>query len=218
MVQSCFDGSKLLDQFNRTLVADAWRSGDIVNTVATQRHDVYHALGRDTKNLLDFCRVADQVVFRRVKHQNAIINELQHVLIAGDDVHQIGLHCSFLRQRANNVVGLIASELENRNSIGFERAANIGKLLCQVTGHLAAICFVASVFNLLEGLSLQIESAHTRDFACLPIAVMGLVLWGEVIAQLAKHVDENVCRCRGQPGFRRHTSLPRHGMVGAEDE
>jgi hypothetical protein len=40
----------------------------------------------------------------------------------------------------------------------------------------------------------------------------------EIVAQLAQHVDEDVDRGGGKAGFGGHGALPRHGVIGAEDE
>src|SRR5207237_3571974 len=114
----------------------------------------------------------------------------------------------------------------NRNAIGFERSPNIGQLLRQIARHLTSVGFVTSVLNFLECLSLQVEPAYGRNLASLLVAKgggghiedCGQVFWREVIAQLPKHVDENVSRSRGQPGFSRHSSLPRHGVIRAKNK
>ena len=151
---------------------------------------------------------------------------MQHVLVTGEDVNEVGLSGSFLGQRTDHVISFIAAQLENRNAIGFERSPNIGQLLRQIARHLTSVGFVTSVLNFLECLSLQVEPAYCRDLASLLVAKgggghiedSGQVFWREVIAQLPKHVDENVSRSGGQPGFSRHSSLPRHGVIRAKNK
>ena len=46
----------------------------------------------------------------------------------------------------------------------------------------------------------------------------GQILRRKIVAQLAQHVHEDVNRRRRQPGLGRHGPLPRHGVIGAEDE
>src|SRR5207244_9490479 len=142
--------------------------GNVVYAVAPQRHNINHTFGRDAKNFLDLGRVADQIVFRRVKHQDAIVHELQHIFVAGDYVHQIGLRGSFFRQRTDDVIGFIAAKLENRNAIGLERSPNIGQLLRQIARHLTSVGFVTWLFNFLEFLSFKLELAYSLDLpSCL---------------------------------------------------
>src|SRR5437667_11266308 len=108
-----------------------------------------------------------------IEHQNAIVYELQHVLVTGDDVNEVGLRGSFLGQRADDVIGFIASKLENRNAIGLERSPNIGQVLRQIARHLTSVGFVTSVLNFLDCLSLHVEPTYSRDLASLMMAKGG---------------------------------------------
>ena len=155
-----------------------------------------------------------------------LVHKLQHVFVARNHVHGIRLSDSLSRQRADNVVGFVASKLEDGNSVGFERPADIGQLLRQVPGHFFAISFVALILDFLEGLGLQVKAANAGQAFRLLIAKSGrshIKHGGEiggrkVIAQFAQHVYENVRCRRGQAGLGRHAALPRHGVISAEDE
>src|SRR5207244_8490900 len=122
--------------------------------------------------------------------------------------------------------GVVASKIVYRTVVGLARSPNIGHLLRQIARHLTSVGFVTSVLNFLECLSLQVEPAYSRDLASLLVAKgggghiedSGQVFWREVIAQLPKHVDEKVSRSGGQPGFSRHSSLPRHAVIRAKNK
>src|ERR1019366_487022 len=76
------------------------------------------------------------------------------------------------------------------------------------------------------GLRLAVELAQTGHGGGLLIAKCGSghvedgsqILWLKVRSQLAQHVDEDESRAGGDAGLGGHGPLPRHGMVGAEDE
>ena len=58
----------------------------------------------------------------------------------------------------------------------------------------------------------------SRKVGAADIEHGGEVLRVEILAQLAQHVDEDVGRAGGNAGLRGHGPLPRHGVIGAEDE
>ena len=98
---------------------------------------------------------------------------MQHVLIAGNHIDQVRLRHGFARQGANDIIGLIAGEFEDWDAVRFQRPANIGQLLRQVSRHLATIRLVAAIFDFLEGLSFQIELANLGNGFGLLIAECG---------------------------------------------
>ena len=142
------------------------------------------------------------------------------------DIHGIRFRGGLARQRADYVVGLVAGEFENRNAISLEGPPYVGHLLYQIAGHLAAVGLVAVIFNFLESLGLQIKLAHRGEGFRLGVAEGGgshikdrrQILGREVIAQFTQHVDEDVRGRGGHAGLGGHSALPRHGVVGAEDE
>ena len=112
-------------------------------------------------------------------------------------------------QRADDIVGFVASELKDRNAIGLERPAGCMELLRQVSGHFAAIGFVSLIFDFLKGLGLQIEAAHALQAFRLLIAEGrrghvkhgGEIFRRKIIAQFAQHIYEDVDCCCRQAGF-----------------
>ena len=164
--------------------------------------------------------------FGGFRTQNPVVHQLQHVLVARNHVYGIGLLHGFARQRADHVVGFVASQFEDRNAVGFERSSDVGQLLRQVSGHFFAIGLVTVILDFLEGLGLQIEPAHAGEAFGLLIAKGGRghvkyrrqIFRRKVIAQFAQHVDEDIGCRRRQACFGGHPALPRHGVIGAEDE
>ena len=66
-IQRRLDRTEALDNLHRAFVADARRSGNVVDGVSAEGHHIDHALGRDAQDLLDLGGVADQVIFRRIQ-------------------------------------------------------------------------------------------------------------------------------------------------------
>src|SRR6202166_2374398 len=224
-IESFLHRSELPDDFDGALFADAGGSGDVVDGVAAEGHDVDDALGRDTENFFDLGGVADEIVFGRIQDLIVVINELHHVFVAADDVDGVVYGGGFSGQGADYVVGLEAREFENRNAVGFECAANVGNLLREVLWHCGAVGFVSLVFDFGKGLGLDVELADFGDGFGLRIAEglggdvedCGEIVRGEIVAQFAQHVYEVVGGGGGQAGLGGHGALPRHGVIGAED-
>ena len=170
--------------------------------------------------------IGDEVVFRRIQHPHPIGDQLHHVLVAGDDEDRVAIIGGLAGERADDVVGLEALGLEDGNAKGLERAADVGKLLRQIGGHLGAVGLVALVLDVNVGLRLGVELAVAGHGCRLLVAERwsreiegsGQVLRIEIGAQLAQHVDEDKRRARGKSGLVRHGALPAHGVIGAEDE
>ena len=113
--------------------------------------------GWHAENLFYLRGIREQVVLRWIQHPHPVVDQLHHVFVAGDDEDGIILLGGLARQGADHVVGLEARCLEDGNTIGLERAADVGNLLGQVFGHLGAVGLVALVFDVDVGLRLGVE-------------------------------------------------------------
>ena len=226
MIEEVLDRSKALDQLNRSFVADSRRAGNVIDGVAAQGHYIDNLLRTDTQNFLDLGRVANQIVLWGIQDADAVADELQHVLVAGDDVHGISrCHC-LMRQRADYVVGFESRLFQNGNTVCLKRAPNVGKLLRQIVRHLLAISLVAAVSDLLVCLRFAVILLDRGDRLRLFITKRWRgnvknsrkILGMKVIAQLVQHVHEDKC-CRGRnPSACRHRALPLHGVVCPENK
>ena len=145
VLESCFQRAEALDEFDGPLVADTGRAGNVVDGIATQCHDVDYASGRHAKNFFDLGSIADQIVFRWIEDQDAVVHQLQHIFVAGDDVHRSSLCRGLFRKCADDVIGFVSGNFEYRNAIGFESTRNVRNLLGEISGHLAAVSFVVLV-------------------------------------------------------------------------
>ena len=225
-VEGLLDGAEAADKFDGTFVADAGRAGNVVDGVAAEGHDIDDAGGRDAEEFLDFGGIADEIVFGRIEDGDFVADELQHVLVAGDDEDGVRGGGGFAGEGADDIVGLVAFELEDGNAIGFEGAADVGDLLDEVGRHFGAVGLVALVLLFFERLGLEVELADGGDGLGLLVADGGgadiedggEVLGGKVVAEFAEHVDEDEDGSGGESGFGGHRPLARHGVIGAEDE
>ena len=95
-------------------------------------------------------RVTNQIVFGRIQYQDTIIHQLQHVLVARNDVDAVRLFDGFTSEGADYVVGLVAGEFQDGDAIGFQCPADVGQLLCQVARHFRTVGFVSGIFYFLE--------------------------------------------------------------------
>jgi hypothetical protein len=100
-------------------------------------------------------------------------------------------------ESADDIVGLEAGEFEDGNAIGFEGTANVGNLLGKVLGRGSAIGFVSLVFDFSEGSGFDVELADgCNGFG---LGKDGSEIGGgEIFAQFAQHVDEDVGRGGGK--------------------
>ncbi len=94
--------------------------------------------------------VTNQIIFRRIQHQDTIIHQLQHVLVARNDIDAVRLFDGFTSEGADYVVGLVAGEFKDRDAVSFQGTADVGQLLCQVARHFRTVGFVSGIFYFLE--------------------------------------------------------------------
>ena len=227
MIQRSFDAAETPNQLHGSFIAYAGRAGDIVDAVAAQRHHIHDFVGRHAEDLLDLGGVADQVVLRRIEYADVLVDQLHHVLVAGDDKHRIAGVDRFAGECADDVIGFEAGQLEDGNAIGVEGAPDVGNLLREIFRHRFAISLVALVGHVHVRLRFAVELASAGDCLSLLIAKGGRadvedrseILRREVGAQLAQHVDEDIGRAGGDAGLGGHGSPhPLHRMVRTEDE
>ena len=161
VVQSVFHAAVFADQLGGALFANAFGTGNVVNGVAHEGHHVDHFAGRDAENLLDPRFVHDGVALAATRagaqDMDAVADELQHVLVVGDE-QDIEV---FLRglpgQYADDVVGFVAVEFENGHAHGLAQAAHVGELDGEIVGHGRALGLVLFEELIAEGRGLGVE-------------------------------------------------------------
>jgi hypothetical protein len=86
-IQGRFDRTKASDDVFGSFVANSWGTGDVVDGVAFQREQVRDLARLHAHECFHFGCVVPFVVLHRVEHEDAIVHQLQHVLIARNDNH-----------------------------------------------------------------------------------------------------------------------------------
>ena len=126
--------SRTADQVARALVSDARRARDVVDGVALKRQQVGHLRRLHAHELLHLRGIVPVVFLGGVEHRDALVHELQHVLVAGDDHHIDTGFRRLPRDGADDVVGLEARVFENRDAHGFEQAADVAAICSARSG------------------------------------------------------------------------------------
>ncbi len=123
------------DQLARALFADARHAFDVVDAVAHQREDVHDLVRTYAELFDDAVGVEPEAFVARVVDLDAVADELEEVLVAGDDRHVEAGLARLSRQRADHIVGLVPRESEHGHAEGFARLAHPGHLFDEVGRH-----------------------------------------------------------------------------------
>ncbi len=176
--------AELVDELDRSLLADPRHPGHVVDRVALERHHVDHLGRRHAQVFFDQGRVV-QLLAAGVEERHVLVHELHQILVGRDQNHLEALGRGLLGERAQNVVGLIVLELEDGNPQRLERAPDVGQLRDQILGHGRPVGLVV-----LELLAPDGGLGHVPGHA----QVLRLFLAQE----LPEHVEEAVDRVGGQ--------------------
>ncbi len=173
------------DPLLRGDLAHAGDPGDVVDAVAHEREDVDH-LGRRHPEELAHARLVQELLAARVENAHPGSDELEHVLVRGDDDDVEAHHGRLLRERPDDVVRLVAGQLQDRDAVRLQDAADGRELDPQVVGHRRPVGLVVDVFGVAFGPFRPVPG--DRD-------VVGSVL----AHHLAEHGDEAVDRVGWPP-------------------
>ena len=142
MRQQLLDRTVGGDEIARALLADAGNALDVVDRIPHQREHVYDLRRRDPELLLHAVGVVPRAIFLRVVNGDAVVHQLEEVLVTGDDGDlEPGFDGPF-GKRADHVVGFEAREGENRDAEGFTRFVDPRNLLGEIRRHRGAVGLV----------------------------------------------------------------------------
>ena len=180
-------------------------AGHVVDRVACERLHIHHAVGGDAE-FLEHLIEPDALVLHRVEHIDAVADQLHQVLVGGDDRHRPPRLARTPGQGGDDVIGLIAVNLDARHVEGAGGGPGKGKLRAQVLRQFGAVGLVGGVDVVAEGLGTGVKD-H-RD--------MG----GRLFAGMGQLAPEKVAKPRDRPhrhavGFARQR---RQRVIGAKDE
>ena len=187
------EGAALADQLGGRLLADPGHARDVVGRVALERLEVDHLVGPQPVALADPGRVVDDRVLdaHARRHQPRLVgDELEHVEVAGHDRRVQAAPLRLHGQRADDVVGLEAGQLEDRDAQRLDDLADLRELVAQVVGHPLAGRLVLRVLLVAERRALQVEG--DGDVVRLDV----LEPAQDDAAEAEDGVDELALRCR----------------------
>ena len=147
-VQHPLQRAILGDQLQRRLFAHARHAGNVVRRVAHQALHVDHLLRFEAVDLLNiFRRDPDGVrdALFRVENGRFFARELEGVPVAGDEHGLPALALALGGDGAQNVVRLVAGQLQNGQPHSDDQLADNGILGAQLVGHGLAGAFVVGV-------------------------------------------------------------------------
>ena len=155
------DVSELFKQLSGSLRPHAGHSRYIVGAVADQRLIVSYLVGADTVFVLHFVwsvkpRVAQSP--QGGQHADLVINQLQHVAIAGDDEHFVADLPTLAGNCADDIIGLVSGCLRLGHTQGINQLVGQVKLGNQRLISGRAACFIVFKQVITESLTRGIES------------------------------------------------------------
>ena len=196
------------NQFRGRFLAHARTADNIVDLVAHQRQQVNHLLRLvDAEQRAHLFRTADfstLPLYAGTVDFHVAAHELTEVLVGRHDIGGKARLTRLERKRADNVVGLIALHLHNRNAVGTDNVLNIWNGRLDILGRSLAARLVFGIHFVAERLSRRVE-AHGN--------VRRLLLFQNFLQRV--HKAENG-RCV-QP-FRCHALRILHRIVGTENQ
>ena len=189
------------DPFLGRDLPDAGHAGDVVDAVAHECQHVADLAGGNAEER-GHARVVQEDLFARVEDADPVPgDQLQHVFVGRHDDHVVTLGFGLLGERADDVVGLVAGQLDDRDPIGRQGLADLGELRGEIVRHRHAVGLVLGVRLVPLGPLRPVPGGGQKVGTVLP-------------DHLAEHRDETVNGV-GRPARGRREALDR--VVGAVD-
>ena len=153
--------AELADELCGRLLAHSRHAGNVVRRVALERLVIDHLVRPQPEPLVDPRHVVDDRVLdagSRRHQADAWRDELEHVEVDGDDRRlQVVAVVELARDRPDDVVGLVAGHLVDRDPEGLHDLAHLRELVAQVVRHLHAGCLVVRVLLVPERRPREVE-------------------------------------------------------------
>ncbi len=145
--------AKLGDELDRRLLAHPGHAGDIVDAVAHEGEEVGNLLGTDPPLGGDRLVVEPDRLAAHVggEHAHPGADELEHVLVGGDQHHFHRLAPHPVDERTQHIVGLETRHLEERQTERLEDPLDEGDLAAEIVGHSRARLLVGRELLLAKG-------------------------------------------------------------------
>ena len=174
--EQAFEVAELFKQECRRLDADAGHAWNVVGGVAGKRQDVANLLGTDAELFHDLV-AADLLRLHRIVHLDAVADQLHQVLVRGDDRNRPAVCGGLFGVGGDDVVGLIAFELDHRHPESVGGVPDQRELRDQIFRRLVAVGLVLGVHVVAEAVRAFVE--HHDHLIVRPI-----------LSELEQHVAE----------------------------
>ena len=147
--------AELADELRGGLLADSRHAGNVVRRVSLERLVVDHLVRPQPEPFIDPRHVVHHRVLdagARCHQADARRHELEHVEVDRDDRRlEVVAVVELARDRPDDVVGLVAGHLVDRDPEGLHDLPNLRKLVAQVVRHLHAGRLVVGVLLVPKG-------------------------------------------------------------------
>ena len=159
-VKHVFERAVFFDELLRGLFAHAGNAGNVVGSIAHQPLHVDELRGREIpaaadKIGRDALGVLDALLC--VEYGRVRAGELERVAVAGDDQAVDALLFALERERAQQIVGLVALQFDDAYVHFVQHIVDCGKLSAQFVGRGRAAGLVGVIFDMTERRRVQIE-------------------------------------------------------------
>ena len=145
------------DEVARALLADAGHALHVVGGVAHDGEHVDHLRGQHAELRPHAFGIEPRAVVFRVVDADRPLDELEEVLVAGDDRHLVALRRRLAGQRADDVVGLEALVRQDRHAHRLAGLVHPRDLLLQILRHRGAVGLVLGGDPVAEGVGGEVE-------------------------------------------------------------
>ncbi len=194
---------EVLQQRGRRLAPDTRHARHVVDRIAHQRQEVRHALRDHAEALLDV-----PIAIADVRHCIPVDvdrrHELRQVLVAAHDRHRLSFAAREVRQRADDVVGLVARAAVLRDAERAHDLAAKSELTLQLGRRRIAVRLVLGVDLVAVRLLETLVEGHGDVPGRLAL---------EQVAEEARESMHGIDRVAVAVG-----DVDRHRVIGAEDE
>ncbi len=160
-------GGEFLKEFGRRLFPDAGDAGHVVGRVPRQGEIIHELVGTQAVFFFHFGRGVDDVL-GFVQNRDAVVHELEGVIVPGDDQHVEPVPHPARGQGGDQVVGFVPRLDHRRQPPGPDQILGKGQLKLQVGLNLLPVGLVLGVGPVAKGGARRIETDRHAVGAVFP--------------------------------------------------
>ena len=205
-VQQAFQITIFIDQQCRCLDPDAGRTRHVIDAIAGQRLNIHHTR-RTNAEFLDHTIAIDTLVLHRIKHFDAIADQLHQVLVRRHDCDTPPRIARLMGEGRDDIIGLKPLHLFTSDIERFCGDPGQGNLRAQILWHGVTVRLVLVVHIVAERMAALIKDHRHMGRGIGTIVPVNIAL---------QHVHKTADRPNGQAV--RFACQRRKRMIGAKDE